>query len=161
MTRASRLVLALACAGMSAGCVTTYEDRHLRGGEAAVVRHEHPIESGVVIDALDGEHPGVRVIDEYRLAPGEHAFRAHAQVGGYRSNPQTRWFTAAPGGRYRIETVVDRTHGAWGFGIVDERTGEHVDRAWQAGKAPTAGVDAAGGKFLIFVWSRPGGPIRC
>lgn len=70
MTRASRLVLALACAGMSAGCVTTYEDGHLRGGEAAVVRHEHPIESGVVIDALDGEHPGVRVIDEYRLAPG-------------------------------------------------------------------------------------------
>ena len=126
-----RRVLCLAVlSGVLAGCVTTYEDDRVTDLNVAVVRYEHPITGGVLIEALDGARPGVRLVDEYRLAPGEHSFRARAEVGGYRSNPATRWFDAAPGGHYRIDTSIDRSGGSWGFGIVDERTGERVDRPW-------------------------------
>jgi hypothetical protein len=134
-----RRVLFLACAGLLAGCVTTYADDRATNGNAAVVRYDHPINGGVVIEALDGERPGVRIVSEYWLAPGEHSFRAHAQVAGYRSNPETRWFDAAPGGHYRIDTVIDRSGDSWGFSVVDERTGQRVDRAFPAHEAPATG----------------------
>jgi hypothetical protein len=72
----------------------------------------------------------VRLVNEYRLAPGEHAFRARANLGGYRSDSQTRWFDAVAGGRYRIDTSIDRAGESWGFDIVDEQTGKRVDRLW-------------------------------
>jgi len=131
-----RRVLFLACAGLLAGCVTTYADDRATNGSAAVVRYDHPINGGVVIEALGGERPGVRLVNEYWLAPGEHSFRAHAQVGGYRSNPETRWFDATPAGRYRIDTVIDRSGGSWGFSVVDDRTGQRVDHALPAHEAP-------------------------
>lgn len=136
MTRV--LCLALALTGL-AGCVTTYQDDRALGTNLAVVRYDHPINGGVLIDALDGKRPGVRLVGEYVVGPGEHAFRAHAEVGGYRSNPETRWFDAAPGGHYRIDTVIDRSGGSWGFSVVDERTGQRVDRSWPHQATPTAG----------------------
>jgi hypothetical protein len=131
-------VLFLACAGLLAGCVTTYSDP--RGtSNAAVVRYDHPINGGVQIEALDGKRPGVRLVNEYWLRPGEHSFRAHAQVGGYLSTPETIWFDAAPGGHYRIDTVIDRSGGSWGFSVIDERTGQRVDRGWPSHQAPATG----------------------
>jgi hypothetical protein len=134
-----RRVLFLACAGLLAGCVTTYLDDRAINGHAAVVHYAHPINGGVVIEALDGKRPGVRIVNEYWLAPGEHSFRAHAQAGGYFSNPETRWFDAAPDGHYRIDTVIDRGSDSWGFSVVDERTGQRVDRALPAHEAPATG----------------------
>lgn len=132
-------VLFLACAGLLAGCVTTYIGDRATNGNAAVVRYDHPINGGVLIEALDGKRAGVRLVNEYRLAPGEHSFRAHAQVGGYLSTPETVWFDAAPGGHYRIDTVIDRSGGSWGFSVIDERTGQRVDRGWPAHEAPATG----------------------
>lgn len=122
--------LAFALAGLLAGCVTTYEDDGAGSTNAAVVRYDHPIAAGVLIEAIDGQRPGVRLVREYRLVPGIHSFRARAESGGYHSSPETRWFDAAPGGRYRIDTVVDHGDASWGFAIYDERTGVRVDRAW-------------------------------
>jgi hypothetical protein len=134
-----RPVLFLACAGLLAGCVTTYADKRATGANAAIVRYEHPINGGVLIEAVDGARPGVRLVDEYRLAPGEHAFRARANLGLYTSTPETHWFDAAPGGRYRIETAVDHADESWGFRVVDERTGERVDRRWSRKGSPSVG----------------------
>ena len=116
--------------GLLAGCVTTYEDDLATDLNVAIVRYDHPINGGVLIEALDGNRTGVRIVSEYRLLPGEHSFRARAEVGGYGSTSETRWFDASRGGHYRIETAIDREGGSWGFGIVDERTGQRVDRAW-------------------------------
>jgi len=124
------LLLSVALSGLLAGCVTTYEDDRVTDLNVAVVRFDHPINGGVLIEALDGERPGVRLVREYRLLPGEHSFRARANIGGYRSDSQTHWFDAEPGGRYRIDTAVDREGEAWGFSIIDERTGARVDRNW-------------------------------
>lgn len=137
MTRV--LFLSVALCGLLSGCVTTYNQDRATDLNVAMVQYDHPINGGVLIEALDGERPSVRLVREYHLRPGEHSFRARANVGGYRSNPETRWFDAAPGGRYRIDTVVDREGGAWGFSVIDERTGERVDRGWAREAMPTAG----------------------
>jgi hypothetical protein len=125
-----RICMCVLLAATMGGCATTYTDDLATGTVAATLQHPGVLRGGVTIEQLDGHPLGVRPVESFTIAPGEHALLARANVAFHRSGEVTRWFDAAPGGRYRITAEVDRDEGAWGFGVIDESTGQRVDRAY-------------------------------
>lgn len=123
-------LLCLLLAALLAACATRYVDPAAREGRAATLVHPGALDTGVLIDRLDGKPLGVRPVSMFTLAPGEHSLRVRANAAFSRSTPVTCWFDAAPGGRYRVVAAVDRDAAGWGFAIVDEDTGQRVDRPY-------------------------------
>jgi hypothetical protein len=125
------LVLCLAL--LSAGCASTYRPHGAWGRSTAEIgRLElvNPSRSGIFIQAIDGHRTSARPLHYYDLAPGEHALLVRANVAFFSSGPQTVYLDVAPGAQYRVEAMTSSDAREWGIGIVDQATGQRVDRLW-------------------------------
>lgn len=88
---------------------------------------------GLAVVNIDNRRPGGASVNRFELAPGDHVVVANLINAA--SDPITLEFTAAPGGRYTLQsTFIDGTSQVfrWRAVIRDDITGQAVST--QAGK---------------------------
>lgn len=141
-----RLVLCVIASLVASSCQSVYRDARLDIPNApapAVVLHEQPVMSGIVVSKVDGIQRPKGLIKRYELAPGEHTFSVvlnqimvagTINVVGSVNPPMLIHFPARAGQEYYLQASVRRdpsgpntVTGVWSTWIEEKGTGKRFE----------------------------------
>jgi hypothetical protein len=125
-----KIIPCLFLLSLLSGCASIYHDPKLAANSSlapAILVHEHPLKSGVVLEQIDGKWRGIGVFAKYELSPGEHSLLLALNQAFWVGEKLIVRFPAKAGETYHLENSLDTKMKYWSAWVIESSTGKKFD----------------------------------